>query len=135
MTVLMALMGKMIMLSHIVRHIMMVKVEESLRKKHDQKASQQPHRDTVDGMKLMPRMRQHMQQPNPEHQPRNEADRHLQPCMGQSRRQRQPATGEGGHNDEDAISRQKEGNRDGGRIVHRVTRESRSVAEVVSHIV
>ncbi len=118
MAVLMVCMGEMIVFRRVIRDIVMMKMEESLRKEHHEKSRQHPGYGAVDGMKLVPGMRKHVKRPHSKHQACDEADRQLQTCMRQARCQRQPPTSQRGQDDEAAINPDQHGSGHRSVLVH-----------------
>ncbi len=72
-------------------HIVMVKVEEALHKKHGQKTAQQPGDHAINRMELVIRIGQEMQQGDTEHEARHETNRDLQARMRRPDDQKKPA--------------------------------------------
>src|SRR5215510_7006885 len=70
--------------------VVVMEMKESLDQKHREEPDQQPTRSAVDRVQLMPGMREQMQDSNPQHQPGDEARRHLHSGVSQPDEQRYP---------------------------------------------
>ena len=81
----------------------MVEVKEPLNEKHHQKSTEQPPGRAVDGMQLMPGMRQKVQDADAEHQAGDKARCHLQPSVRQPDEQWNPPARQRSQQDRSAI--------------------------------
>jgi len=95
--------------------LMVMKREEALHQEDDQEPAKQPPHgggapvagDVVVGCILHHGMRQHVQQRDAEHHPRDKAQRHLEPAVGQRDDHRQPPADERDDDDGQAVDRQQ----------------------------
>ena len=89
-------------------HVVMVEVEKSLEKEHEQKTGQYPDNRAIDRTQDDQAVRQQVQQPDAEHHAGNEADRDLHPPMREPHHQRDPAARERPHDAHRTIHRQQQ---------------------------
>jgi len=84
--------------------VVMVKVEETLQKKHRQESAQYPRRRPVNGMQLLRRIRQKMQQRDAQHQTGHKARRQLQARVRGTDDQQHPAARERREQNQDTVN-------------------------------
>ena len=96
----------MVLLGRAFRYVMVVVREKPLEEEHHQEAAQGPMHGLVQGMGLMRRMGNEMEQRHAEHQPGNKAHCRLQPRMSEPHGQQQPAARQRGQQHESAIDSQ-----------------------------
>src|SRR6185295_14963912 len=84
--------------------VVVVIVEKSLQKKHRQKPAQRPDHQLIDRMHLQHRVRYQMKQRHTQHEARDKTDGYLQALMCEPNNHWQPATRQGSHEHESAIS-------------------------------
>lgn len=94
---------------------MMVKTKKTFDKKHRQQAHQNPQHDLHVGScgghkgvgRLIERMRQHVQESNPQHHPRHKAHRTFHPAVRQPHQHRNHAASDGHQQNQQAIIREQ----------------------------
>ncbi len=84
--------------------IMVVKMKETLNKKHRQKTTEHPSGRFVERMQLLIGVRQKMKQGDAEHESGDEADGDLQPRVRQMDEQQEPAARQRSQQDQRAIN-------------------------------
>ena len=89
------------------RQVVMMEMKKALQEKHRQKAAQHPADSFIQEFQVLVRVGQKMEQGNTEHQAGNEADRDLQPGVGQPEENGQPTARQRREQHKPAINRQQ----------------------------